>query len=515
MRDGSVRGTPSKRRKKQKMTKKRMEVKRSSAVFWLLGVLVLGGLLGSLATAKTGLAPVAVTGAKAVFQVAKSEPLVNAASLTEGFRPLVEKAQPSVVSVLATRVTEVQQGQSPFASPFFRDFFGGQFDVPQERREQGLGSGLVVSDDGYILTNNHVVDKASDIKVSLADGREVNAKVVGTDPQTDLAVLKVDETGLSHLTLGDSSTVGVGDIVLAMGNPFGIGQTVTMGIVSATGRGGLNIEDYEDFIQTDAAINPGNSGGPLVNVRGEVVGINTAILSRSGGNQGIGFAVPSNMARGVMKQLVDNGRVVRGYLGVMIQPVSQSVAKAFDLKEAKGALVGDVEADGPAAKAGLKTGDVIIGVDGKQVQDARSLRLQIASTQPDTKVNLQVMRDGQSKDIPVTLGELPTKEQRAAGGPQEQSGALDGVNVDNLTPGIAGQLGLSRDASGVVVTGVQQGSTAAEAGLRRGDVIQEVNRKAVNDVGEYERAVRQAGGGQVLLLVNRGGSTSFVVVETE
>ncbi|MCL6507675.1 MAG: Do family serine endopeptidase [Bryobacteraceae bacterium] len=384
----------------------------------------------------------------------------------------------------------------------------------REYRERSLGSGVIVSADGYILTANHVIHGATDVKVALADKREMEAKIVGTDPRTDLALLKVDASGLPFLPLGDSSKLEVGDIVLAIGNPFGIGQTVTMGIVSAKGRSGITPEPsvLEDFIQTDAAINKGNSGGALVNTRGELVGINDAIVSPSGGNVGIGFAIPSNMARPVMEQLVKSGRVVRGYLGVIIQPVDPKVAKAFGLKEARGALVGDVTSDGPAAKAGIQKGDVIVGVNDQRVEDNRDLQLKIASTPPGTRVNLRVIRDGKEITIPVTLGEAPGEREstRAA---SRRGSALEGVDVDDLTPAIARQLGLPRDTFGVVVTNVRPDSPAAEAGLRRGDVIQEVNRRPVTNVASFERAVRQAGSDPVLLLINRGGNTHFLVVE--
>jgi serine protease Do len=427
----------------------------------------------------------------------------------------VKKSLPAVVNISATRVLKTRQSPSSFFSdPFFRDFFGfgWEFDVPRERREKGLGSGVIVRADGYILTNDHVVSDAAEIVVPLADGWELDAEIVGTDPKTDIAVLKVKEDEVPHLTLGGPSTVGVGDIDLAMGNPFGIGQTVTMGIVSATGRGGLNLEAYEDFIQTDAATNPGNSGGPLVSVRGEVIGINTAIISRSGGNQGIGFAVPCNMAREVMKQLIEKGRVVRGWLGVLIQPVDSSVAKAFGLDESRDALVGDVEPDSPAAKAGLEAGDVIVAVNDEEVEDVRDLRLKVARAGPDSNVNLKVMRDGRERTVPVTLDELP-EEQQAARRDTGGAGPLDEVDVDDLTPQITRQLRLPRETFGVVVSRVQPGSAAAEVGLRRGDVIQEVNRQPVNNVADFERAVRRAGAESVLLLVNRGGRTNFIVVE--
>ncbi len=496
------------------MESKTIVVKRSVAILGLTGTLIVGGLMGALTTAWARSAPAARPGP--VFAVSQSKPLVDVSSLAEGFRPVVQKAQPAVVNVSTTKIIKTEQfGPSPFFSnPFFRDFFGPgwEFDIPRERRENSLGSGVIVSADGYILTNDHVVSGAEEIIVSLSDKREFKAKVVGTDPKTDIAVLKVDATGLAYLPLGDSSTVGVGDIVLAMGNPFGVGQTVTMGIVSATGRGGLGIETYEDFIQTDAAINPGNSGGPLVNVRGEVIGINTAIISRSGGYQGVGFAVPSNMARDVMQQIIEKGRVIRGWLGVTIQPVTSKEAKVLGLAEAHGALVGDVEPGSPAAKAGVERGDVIVAMNDEKIEDTRELQLKVAKAGPGKRVNLKVIRNGSEKVVPVTLGELPEERQRASAESGRMS-ALEGVDVDELTPQVARQLGLPPQTFGVVITAVRPGSPADEAGLRRGDVIQEVNRRAVNSVSTFEQAVRAAGSDPVLLLVNRGGSTRFVVVE--
>ncbi len=495
------------------MMETRMEIKRWTAVAALM-VAAAFGAVASLAAARKGLLPAASTGP--LFQVAASER--PSGSLGESFAPVVKKVLPAVVNIYSERVVRTRGEPSPFFSdPFFRDFFeqfGWRFDVPREYRERSLGSGVIVSADGYILTANHVIHGATDVKVALADKREMEAKIVGTDPRTDLALLKVNSSGLPFLPLGDSSKLEVGDIVLAIGNPFGIGQTVTMGIVSAKGRSGITPEPnvLEDFIQTDAAINKGNSGGALVNLRGELVGINDAIVSPSGGNVGIGFAIPSNMARPVMEQLVKSGRVVRGYLGVIIQPVDQKVAKAFGLKEARGALVGDVTSDGPAAKAGIQKGDVIIGVNDQRVEDNRDLQLKIASTAPGTRVNLRLIRDGKEITIPVTLGEAPG-EREGTRAESRRGSALEGVDVDDLTPAIARQLGLPRDTFGVVVTNVRPDSPAAEAGLRRGDVIQEVNRRPVTNVAAFERAVRQAGSDPVLLLINRGGNTHFLVVE--
>jgi Do/DeqQ family serine protease len=359
------------------------------------------------------------------------------------------------------------------------------------------------------------VDGATDIKVFLPDKRQFKGKIVGTDPKTDIAVVKIDASELPTVTFGDSSKLQVGDLAFAIGDPFGIGETATMGIVSATGRNGLDIEDYEDFIQTDAAINPGNSGGALVNAQGELIGINTAILSRGGGNQGIGFAIPINMARHVMDEILKNGKVVRGYLGVLIQEVTPSLAKAFNVPQGKGALIGDVTADGPAAKAGLQKGDVIEALNGQTVDGINNLRLQIASMAPGTVAHLKVLRNTQERDVAVTLGELPEKANQASPTSPGESSLMRGVQVDTLTPGIARDLGVDPGTKGVVVTSVASDSPAADAGLQRGDVIEQINRQDVINVSDYNRLVTEAGKQTIVLLVNRGGQTSFIVVQPE
>ena len=444
------------------------------------------------------------------------------AALTTSFAPIVKNAQPAVVSIASTKVVKISSGDeglSPlFDDPMFRQFFGdgpqNRFGKPREQREQGLGSGVIVAPDGYILTNNHVINDANEIRVYTSDKRELKARIIGADPKTDIAVVKVDAKNLPTLPFADSSQAQVGDIVLAIGNPFGVGQTVTMGIISATGRGNLGIEDYEDFIQTDAAINPGNSGGALINASGQLIGVNTAILSRAGGNQGVGFAVPANLARTVMNQLLKDGKVVRGYLGVMIQPVTPEIAKAFNLPDARGALVGEVTPDGPAARAGLAQGDVIIELNGVRVDDNRELRLKIGQLAPGSAIRLKLLRDGNPREVNITLGELPNEKEVANDGKPE-SDSPDGLSVENLTPQIARQLELQSNASGVVVTGVQDGSRADDAGLRRGDVIQQVNRQPINNVAEFERAMKQAGDKSTLLLVNRNGHTSFVALAAQ
>ena len=367
------------------------------------------------------------------------------------------------------------------------------------------------------MTNNHVVEGATDIKVALSDRRELSAKLIGGDPQTDIAVVKVEAKDLPVLPLGDSAKAEVGDIVLALGNPFGIGQTVTMGIIGATGRSGLNIEQYEDFIQTDAAINPGNSGGALINARGELIGINTAILSGSGGNQGVGFAVPINMARNVMDQIIKTGKVTRGYMGAGIQEVTPDLAQGLGLKDSRGVVLTQVEPNGPAAKAGLKAGDVVTAIDGKPVATSNELRLRVSGTAPGTTVKLRTLREtGAIEEIPVTLAQLPT--ERGAGGagesaPGKSGGALEGVALENLTPQLSRQLGIPSNVTGVIVAEVDPASPAAEAGLRRGDVIQRVNRKPIRTAEDVASIVRQGGAQPVLLLINRGGNTAFIVVQ--
>jgi Do/DeqQ family serine protease len=438
-----------------------------------------------------------------------------------GFAPVVKAVVPTVVSIKSSMVIKTGQrrGQGQDQIPEqFRQFFGNQFDfpnIPEEQRSEGLGSGVIMSPEGYILTNNHVVDGATSVQVVLSDRREFKARVIGRDKDADLAVVKIDAGNLPAITIGDSEKVEVGDYALAVGNPFGVGQSVTLGIVSATHRGmGHEIEGYEDFIQTDAAINPGNSGGALVNDRGELIGINTAIVSRgSSGNQGIGFAVPVNLARNVMDQILKNGKVTRAQLGILPQDVTSTIARQFGAKDSQGALVGEVVANSPAQKAGLKTGDIILEVNGHSVYDANQLRNMISSMQPDSKVSLKIWRDGAQHTLPVTLGELNAEEasNRGEGRDNGSDSALEGVSVDNLTPQVARGLKVPAATTGVVVNDVSPASAAAAAGLRQGDVIQEVNRRPVKNVAEFEAAVRNSKDG-TLLLVNREGHTMYVGV---
>lgn len=444
------------------------------------------------------------------------------------FAPMLRKATPAVVRIEAesrpvrTSQNRRNRGGNSEIPPGFEDFFGQFFGngrgmtPPQERRGGGLGSGVIVTNDGYILTNNHVVDQATNVNVVLSDRREFKAKIVGADPLSDIAVLKVDGGSLPVLPISDSGRVQVGDVALAIGNPFGIGQTVTMGIVSATGRGGLGIEQYEDFIQTDASINPGNSGGALVNTDGQLIGINTAILAGGGGgNQGIGFAIPVNMVRNIMDQIVKTGKVTRGYMGAGIQDVSPQLQRAFKLSGPTGAVITRVEPGKPAEKAGLQAGDVVLQVNDTAISDSNSLRNRISSTAPGTTVRLKVQRQSGTQDINVTLAPLAEQNGESDDEPELRGGnrsPLEGLSVDDLTADVAQQLQLPGGTRGVVVTAVEQGSAAAEAGLRRGDVITQVNRKSVTSAREFETAVR--GTGQVLLLVNRGGGSLFIVVES-
>ncbi len=439
-----------------------------------------------------------------------------------GYSGVVKRVVPAVVNISSSRVTKSDSssmrgpgGMDPLFRQFFGDDFSQRFSVPKERREKSLGSGVIVSPEGYILTNNHVVDRATDITVTLYDKREMKARLVGTDSRTDIAVLKIDGSNFPALTLADSSKVAVGDIVLAIGDPFGVGQTVTSGIVSATGRSLRGaIEEVEDFIQTDAPINPGNSGGALVDDEGNLIGINTAIIpGNSGGNQGIGFAVPINMARHDMDQILKHGKVERAYLGILPQDVTPAMAKAFNASEVTGALVGDVTAASPAARGGLQKGDIILTVNGQAVADANQLRLKIGMLTPGETVKLKVLRNGKPQDVAVQLGEFPAKQERAAVGAERQDTVLDGVTVENLTPDAAQQLKLAPQTKGVVVGEVSPASRAAEAGLQPGDVIQEVNHQPVKSVNDFRQAVSTANqSNPVLLLVNREGNTLFLAV---
>jgi serine protease Do len=440
------------------------------------------------------------------------------------FAPVVQKVMPSVVSIFSSRKTKTDTRALDLLNDdtLFRRFFGdqwpgGQALIPREQQERSLGSGVIISSDGYIVTNNHVVEGGTDIKVSLSDKREYKARVVGTDSKSDLAVLKIDQTGLPALTFADSSKVQVGDLVLAVGNPFGVGQAVSLGIVSAMGRGGLGIEDYEDFIQTDAAINPGNSGGALVNAEGKLIGINTAIMSRSGGNQGVGFAIPINMARNITDQIMHGGKVSRAFLGVMIQPVTPDLAKVFKLAKAEGALISDVTPNSPAERAGLKAGDIVTKVDDRSVLDSRALQLMIGEMAPGRTVRLTLMRDGSERQEPVTLGDQPGVRNETSGTSRESFAerGLNGVSLEAVTPEFARQYGISRNAKGVGVRRVDPNSAVAQAGLEAGDVILEVNRQPVGTMEQLNRTLNEGATDTALLLVIHEGRTRYIVVPTK
>lgn len=492
------------------------QLRPAVALIFVMCILIVGAALGMAVTSWTSHTVLGADSRIPVYisQTGRAENTPPTNSM--GFAPLFKTALPAVVSITSTRIVKTQQ--SPlFNDPFFQQFFGGQLPrQPQQQRERGLGSGVIISPEGYILTNNHVVDKGTDIKVILPDKRRFTGKVVGTDPQTDIAVVKIDATGLPTIPLGDSSKLAVGDYAFAIGNPFGVGETATMGIISATGRNGLSIEDYEDFIQTDAAINPGNSGGALLNARGELIGVNTAILSGGGGNQGIGFAIPINMAKYVMEQILKHGKVVRGYIGVGIQEVTPELAKAFNATAEKGALISSVDSNGPGAKAGLQRGDVITELNGQPIDGPNDLRLKVGTLTPGTTVHLKVERGGQTRDVSLALGEAPSTKGAAntPSGSAENS-PMRGVQVDELTSDIRQQLGLKPDVKGVVVTEVPDDSPAADAGLQRGDVIEQINRRPVNSVADYQRLIEQTGKQSLVLLINRGGNTNFMVVQPE
>lgn len=456
------------------------------------------------------------------------------------FEQVVEQVKPAVVSITSVKVFKHAQprkkmpddrfhrpGPAPDekSDPFrdFREFFGDEFfdrffrpRFPEgEYKIQGLGSGLIVDGEkGYIITNNHVVEDADELKITLGDKREFDGKVVGTDPHTDIAVVKIDGKNLPSAKLGDSDTIRVGQWAIAIGSPFGLTQTVSVGIISATGRANVGVAAYEDMIQTDAAINPGNSGGPLVNIKGEIIGINTAIFTRSGGYQGIGFAIPINMVKIVMKDLIEKGKVTRGWLGVVIQDIDPALAKSFNVTVTEGVLVSDVQENSPAKEAGFERGDIVIEYDGRPIRDVNHLRNTVAQTEVGKKVKVKVLRDGKEKELTVKIGEQPAELFAAVPG-AEPTGKDLGMTVQNLTKELARSLGIEED-SGVIVSEVQPGSPAAMADIREGDLIKEVNRRKVTNVTEFKKALsegdREKG---ILLLVKRGEFSRYVIIKAK
>jgi len=439
---------------------------------------------------------------------------ISPEDLSKAFREAAKEVKPAVVSVYSTKTLRAPWSGGPFMEPpeefrffFGPDFFERFFGTPREQKRTGLGSGVIVSRGGYILTNNHVVEGAEEIKVKVPDiKKEFKAKLVGRDKKSDIAVIKIEGTNLPVAKLGDSDEIDVGDWVIAIGNPFGLTQTVTAGIISAKGRGNVNIAEYEDFIQTDAAINRGNSGGPLINLRGEVIGINTAIVTPTGAYAGIGFAIPINMARKIMEDLIKEGKVLRGWLGIAIQSMNEDLAKRFGVEAGSGVLVSDVKKGSPAEKAGLKREDIITEFDGHRVAEPEQLRNIVALTPPGTKAKVKIIRNGEEKVLTIKVGTLT---EAALG----KATAQDlGMTVQNLTPEIASRYGY-KPGSGVIITKVEPGSPADEAGLQPGDLILEVERQKVKNISSYQKALERADISRgVLLLVQRGSYAIYVVI---
>ena len=447
-----------------------------------------------------------------------TQPAPAALNVQTSYADLVSKVSPAVVTIRSTERARAAQ-QFPFMDdPRFREFFGDRMPQQQPRQVQGVGSGVIVSADGYVVTNHHVVDGALEIKVELTDNRTFTAKLVGSDPPSDLAVLKIDARNLPTLSMGDSDKVRVGDFVLAVGNPLGIGQTVTSGIVSAKGRAtGLSDGSFEDFLQTDAAINRGNSGGALVNTSGELIGVNSQIMSPTGGNIGIGFAIPSNMARVVMDQLIKTGKVRRGMLGVTIQSVNADLASSLNLPAARGAIVTSVQTGGPAERAGLKRGDVITAINKQPVIDNNGLRNLVASMPPGSTVEVSALRNGRDQSFQVALAELPERERPESEEESSSTGGTGnekfGVTLQPFTAEMGARYGLDADDQGLLVTKVDPDGSAATAGIRQGDLIQEVNRQPVQTVAQFTAAIAQSGAKPALVLVKRRNTVIYLTLK--
>jgi serine protease Do len=512
-------GTDQTRARADFRERKRRNMNRTLRVWALLGSGFVTGISAYLIFNLVAVGNQAVTTPPTL--VVDPAPLADAVKQATSYAPVIRQASPSVVNIYTER--RVAREINPLLrDPMFRRFFG----LPEEeqqpgrrgpsRVEQSLGSGVIVSENGFILTNNHVVDGADDVRVVLPDGRtEYDARVIGRDPQTDVAVLKIEATGLPAITITDSDNIEVGDVVLAIGNPFGIGQTVTKGIISATGRGGFGIVRYEDFIQTDASINRGNSGGALLDAQGRLIGINTFIMSGTGGNVGLGFAIPINMARNVMDLLVREGRVTRGYLGVELEPeLTADLAKALRLPDRRGALVTSVMENTPASRAGIEPGDVIVEFNKRRVEDRRYLQLMVSQTLPGTETPLKVIRDGQEVMLTIVLAEFPS--EIAGAGPQqpprEEERALWGIEVRNLTPELRRQFNVPQGVQGAVVVEVDPESAAYRSGLRAGHVILEVGRRPVTSAADVLRFGREAEGEAVLFRVWSSAGSRYLVI---
>lgn len=508
-----------------------VQFRRTTAILTLVAASIGGGLIAAFAVMNHSSAP------GAVVARADTNSTQRLSQLSNSFADVIEKASPSVVEISMTRVIKAseQQQNNPFLSdPFFRQFFGGQGARPRDQREEGLGSGVIISPAGYIVTNNHVVDKATTLKVTLSDGRDFPAKVVGADPQTDVAVVKINASDLPSMPFANSDGARVGDLCFAIGNPFGQSHTVTMGIVSAKGRNlRESLGQIQDFIQTDASINPGNSGGALINARGEMIGMNTMILTGGGasfggeaGNIGIGFAVPSNLTKQVMDQLVKGGKVSRGYIGVTLEGVNPELAQQFGLKDTHAAVITQVVPGKPGANAGLQVGDAIVGIDGQKIEDSNDLTLKVTEHAPGSTVALDVIRNGKPMKVNVTLAARPTGANFGEANSQEDNGGSGsdkgnggnvgktayGLTVETLTPDLAQQIQLPSSTHGVVVDSVDPNTPAADT-ITRGDVITGVNRHPVNNVDDFQRLMSEAGGKPALLTVNRGGAVTFVVIQ--
>src|SRR3989304_3234203 len=479
-------------------------------------LIVIGILVGIIISSNLGWMPLGQ---------AKIEPLppkvAEQLETTEkAFVMIAKRVVPSVVNISTTKMfkgPEEGPNNPLLQDPFFRRFFDEDFfrdhQSPRKRKEQSLGSGVIVPEDGYIVTNNHVVEGADEIKVVLTDIREFVGKVVGADHKTDLAIVKIKAGDVPAIVWGDSDQIEVGEFVLAIGSPFGLNQTVTSGIISAKGRANVGIADYEYFIQTDAAINPGNSGGALVNIRGELIGINTAIFTRSGGYMGIGFAVPSNMAKTVMDSLVKEGKVTRGWLGVYIQDITPELAKQFKLSTNRGALVSDVMEGSPANKAGLQRGDVILHYNGKEVENNSHLRNIGAQTPVGRTIDVKVIRDGRTETLKVVIGELPAEMAKGEAGEGGTDGIFQGLTVQNLTAEFRERLDIPEKIRGIVVTGVAADSAAEEYGIRAGDVIMQLNRKDIKTIKDFSKVADEIKkGDSVLVLVYREGMTIYITL---
>ncbi len=462
----------------------------------IVGVMFLSGVIGMGDSSRNG-------GRTGLVSPARAE------SIEESLPDVIERVVPAVVNISSKRVIQTQERHPYMSDPFFRRFFEDyfrRFDMPAEQVQTNLGSGVIVSRQGYIITNNHLVGEADEVLVTLPDKRTFDAEIVGTDERSDVAVLKIDAEDLPTVPIGDSDVLRLGESVIAIGYPFQVGQTVTKGIVSALNRGNLRLTDYENFIQTDAAINPGNSGGALINSSGELIGINTAILSRSGGSQGIGFAIPISMANNVMEKILRDGRVIRGWLGVLPQDVDPQMAELFEADVTEGVVITEVVEDSPADQAGIERDDIVVGFDGKQVRDGMAFRNMVAATDPGEKIDLEIIRDGKKKHVTVEIGEQESGETSVGREePESASPLFAGVSLEVVEDFHRRRFELPRDMEGLIVTEVEPASKAAEGGLAAGDVIIEINRKNVKNIDDFHRVLERSRKDKVLLLVYRPG----------